>query len=120
MLTGSNPDLDIHKPNLPINNLKFTQMEVIIFESTVFEALKQELKGYVKEAVAEVLKEQTEKQQNDWITLKEAQKMLPFKSKTSWQKFRDKGIIKFTQFGRKIMYSRESIREFLNKNKIGE
>ena len=95
-------------------------MNAIIIESTVFEALKQELKGYVKEAVAEVLKEQTEKQQNDWITLKEAQKMLPFKSKTSWQKFRDKGIIKFTQFGRKIMYSRESIREFLNKNKIGE
>jgi hypothetical protein len=120
MLAASNPDLQSHKPKLLINKLKFTQMEVIIFESTVFEALKQELKGYVKEAVVEVLKEKAENQQSDWISFSEAQKMLPFKSKTSWQKFRDKGIIKFTQFGRKIMYSRESIREFLNKNKIGD
>jgi hypothetical protein len=33
MLAASNPDLDSHKPNLLINKLKVTQMEVIIFES---------------------------------------------------------------------------------------
>ena len=93
-------------------------MEVVVFESAVFEALKRELKGYVKEAVEELLQEKAEIQTTDWITLAEAKKLLPFKSKTSWQKMRDHGIIKFTQFGRKILYSRASIHEYLNKNKI--
>lgn len=93
-------------------------MEVIVFESAVFEAIKRELKGYVKEAVEELLQEKAKIQTTDWITLAEAKKLLPFKSKTSWQKMRDHGTIKFTQFGRKILYSRASILEYLNKNKI--
>jgi hypothetical protein len=93
-------------------------MEVIVLESAVFEAIKRELKGYVKEAVEELLLEKAESQTNDWITLAEAKKLLPFKSKTSWQKMRDHGIIKFTQFGRKILYSKTSILDYLNKNKI--
>jgi hypothetical protein len=93
-------------------------MELITFDSAVFEALKREIKGYVKEAVAELLIEKAERHQSDWIPLSEAKKLLPFKSKTSWQKIRDNGEIKFTQFGRKILYSRNSINEFLIKNKI--
>jgi hypothetical protein len=93
-------------------------MEVIVLESAVFEAIKRELKGYVKEAVEELLLEKAVSQTNDWIPLVEAKKLLPFKSKTSWQKMRDHGIIKFTQFGRKILYSKTSILDYLNKNKI--
>ena len=93
-------------------------MEVIMFESAAFEAFKRELKGFVKEAVKELLKEMEENEQIDWIPPPEAKKLLPFKSKTSWQKLRDNGEIKFSQFGRKILYSRKSIHEYLNKNRI--
>jgi hypothetical protein len=93
-------------------------MEVIMFESAAFEAFKRELRGFVKDAVKELLKEMEENEQIDWIPPPEAKKLLPFKSKTSWQKLRDNGEIKFSQFGRKILYSRKSIHEYLNKNKI--
>ena len=93
-------------------------MEVIVLDSAAFEALKQEFKGLVKQALAELLEEKKTEAESDWITLQDAKKLLPFKSKTSWQKIRDNGEIKFTQFGRKILYSRKSIYEFLNNNKI--
>ena len=93
-------------------------MNVIVLDSDAFEALKREFKNYVKQAVIEVLADKKSAENSDWIPLDEAQQLLPFKSKTSWQKLRDTGIIKFTQFGRKIMYSRNSIKEYLNKNKI--
>ena len=93
-------------------------MEVIVLDSAAFEALKQEFKGLVKQALAELLEEKKTEAESDWITLQDAKKLLPFKSKTSWQKIRDNSEIKFTQFGRKILYSRKSIYEFLNNNKI--
>jgi hypothetical protein len=93
-------------------------MEVIVLDSAAFDALKQEFKGLVKQALAELLEEKKTEAESDWITLQDAKKLLPFKSKTSWQKIRDNGEIKFTQFGRKILYSRKSIYEFLNNNKI--
>lgn len=93
-------------------------MEVIVFDSQAFDALKREFKGLVKQALAELLDEKKSREETDWIELSEAKKLLPFKSKTSWQKIRDNGEIKFTQFGRKILYSRNSIHEYLSKNKI--
>ncbi|MBA3901039.1 MAG: helix-turn-helix domain-containing protein [Bacteroidetes bacterium] len=93
-------------------------MEVIVLDSDAFDALKKEFKTYVKQAVAEVLADKKVAEDSDWIPLEDAQKLLPFKSKTSWQKLRDTGKIKFTQFGRKIMYSRKSIIEYLNSNKV--
>ena len=95
-------------------------MEVIVIDSEAFEQLKREIKSYVKQAVKEVLEEKSANENSDWISLKEAQKLLPYKSKTSWQKFRDSGTIKFTQptNGRNILYSRKSIVDYLNKNRI--
>jgi hypothetical protein len=93
-------------------------MNVIVLDCEAYIQLKLELKKYVKEALEEVLSEKKLAENSDWICLSDAQQLLPFKSKTSWQKLRDAGIIKFTQFGRKIMYSRNSIKDYLNKNKI--
>lgn len=93
-------------------------MEVIILDSTAFDALKKEIQILVKQAVNDVLTKKESAEKSDWITLTEAQKLLPFKSKTSWQKLRDTGTIQFTQFGRKIMYSKNSILAYLAKNKI--
>ncbi|HET6243521.1 MAG: DNA-binding protein [Bacteroidetes bacterium] len=93
-------------------------MDVIVIDSEAFDALKIEFKTYVKQAVAEALAEKKAAEDSDWISIEVAQILLPFKSKTSWQKLRDTSTIKFTQFGRKIMYSRKSILEYLNSNKI--
>ena len=79
-------------------------MEVIVLYSEAFKALKQEIKGLVKQAIAELLEEKKSEAESDWIPLPDAKKLLPLKSKTSWQKIRADGEINFTQFGRKLMY----------------
>lgn len=96
-------------------------MEVIVLNTEAYEQLKIELFGFVKKAITEVLAEKKAADNSDWIPIEEAKKLLPYKSKTSWQKFRDTGIVKFTKArkGRNIMYSRKSIIEYLNNNKIG-
>jgi hypothetical protein len=95
-------------------------MNVIVLDSEAFEQFKIELFGYVKKAITEVLAEKKAAEDSDWIPIVEAKKLLPYKSKTTWQKFRDTGTINFSQSknGRNIMYSRNSIKEYLNKNKI--
>lgn len=95
-------------------------MEVIVLNSEAYEQLKIELFGFVKKAITEVLAEKKVADNSDWLSWEEAKKLLPYKSKTSWQKFRDTGKIDFTQSenGRNIMYSRKSIIDYLNNNKI--
>ena len=53
-----------------------------------------------------------------WVTYKEAQELLPYRSKTKWQQLRDRGEIVFSQFGRKILYSRQSLIDYVKNNKI--
>lgn len=95
-------------------------MNVIVLDSDAFEQLKLEFKGYVKQALKEFMLEKQISETSDWVPIEEAMKLLPYKSKTTWQKFRDTGTIIFSQCqnGRNIMYSRKSIQEYLNKNKI--
>ncbi len=95
-------------------------MEVIVLNSEAFEQLKQEFKGYVKQALTEFIREKNSHENSEWITIEEAKKLLPYKSKTTWQKFRDQGIIDFTQppNSRNILYSKKSILNYLNKNQV--
>ncbi len=52
-----------------------------------------------------------------WIDASEAMHLLRISSVTTLQKFRDEGSIRFTQPSKKIiLYDRESILEFLDKN----
>ncbi len=95
-------------------------MEVIVIESQAFEQLKLEIKLYVKQALKELLAEQKMAESSDWITIEEAMKILPFKSKSTWQKLRDSGTIEISQSpgSRNILYSRKSILNYLNKNRV--
>jgi hypothetical protein len=93
-------------------------MNVIVTESEAFEELKLELKQYVKQALKEVLLEKQQNESSDWITIEDAKKLLPYSSKTTWQKFRDEGVIAFSQNGRNIMPSRKSISSFLKTNAV--
>lgn len=94
-------------------------MELIVLQSEAFEQLKLDMKSMIKQAVMDARLELAKKEEEDLIDWEEAKKILPYKSKSSWQQFRDSGQIKFEQIGRKIMYSRKSLVEFLKqKNKL--
>ena len=68
------------------------------------------------EQVAERLLEKLKVPQEQWIGDKEAMRLLGVK-KTTLQKYRDEGKIRFSQPSKKIIqYDRFSIDEFLEKN----
>lgn len=52
-----------------------------------------------------------------WISADEAMKLLSIKSKTTLQEYRDSGQIRYTQPRKRIiLYDRDSINEFLERN----
>ncbi len=56
----------------------------------------------------------------EFITLAEAQKILPLKSKSSWQTLRDSGELTFSKCKNLILYNRASILEYIRKNKVSQ
>lgn len=84
-------------------------MEVICLEDTAFYALVNE--------VVQRIKEKENIKADKWISAEEAMKMLRISSKTTLQKLRDEGRIRFSQPERKIiLYDVDSINCFLNKH----
>ena len=52
-----------------------------------------------------------------WIDEKEAKALLHVKSKTTMQKLRDEGNVRFSQLSKKmILYDRESVMEYIELN----
>ena len=83
-----------------------SNFNVICLESQAFYALVEEVVGRMKE--------QQNIQYDKWISDEEAMKMLRISSKTTLQKLRDEGAIRFSQPTRKlILYDRDSIWEYL-------
>jgi hypothetical protein len=84
-------------------------MEVICLETEAFYTLI--------DTVVERLESQSPDIENKWIDTEEAMNLLGIKSKTTLQKYRDNGDIRFTQPRKKIiLYDRDSIEEFLEGN----
>ena len=84
-------------------------MEVICLETEAFYTLIDK--------VVERLETQSPGIENKWIDTEEAMSLLGIKSKTTLQKYRDNGDIRFTQPRKKlILYDRESILDFLEGN----
>lgn len=54
---------------------------------------------------------------DDWLTSEEARKILGVSSKT-WQNYRDRGIIPFSQTGRKIYVLRSDLDNYLKSHRI--
>lgn len=70
----------------------------------------------VNEAVQRILESQDVKE-DKWITTDEAMALLKIKSKSTLQKLRDEGRIRYTQPDRKyILYDRASLLDFLEKH----
>ena len=82
-------------------------MEVICLEDEAFYQLI--------EKVVDRIREKHQVTEDKWITGDQAMQLLNISSRTTLQKMRDEGLIRFTQPTRKlIMYDRESILEFLD------
>jgi hypothetical protein len=84
------------------------RLDIICLESEAFYALVEE--------VVNRLKEKNNIEHEKWIDDEEAMKLLHVSSKTTLQKYRDEGYIRFSQPSKKlILYDRESILEFITK-----
>lgn len=84
-------------------------MEVICLQDQAFYTLIEEVVKRIKE------KHKIEK--DKWISPEEAMQKLRITSKTTLQKFRDEGRIRFSQPEKKIiLYDVDSINEYLEKH----
>lgn len=84
-------------------------MEVICIEDTAFYALMEE--------VVKRIKEQHDIKEDKWISGDEAMKKLRISSKTTLQKLRDEGRIRFSQPEKRvILYDVDSIYQYLDKH----
>ena len=84
-------------------------MKVICLEEAAFFELIEQ--------VVTRLKEQNSVPLDKWISDDEAMRLLNVKSKTTLQKLRDEGKIRFTQPQKKIiLYDRQSIETYLENN----
>lgn len=84
-------------------------MEVICLEEAAFYSLVEQ--------VVERLKIQHGVNKEKWISDEQAMELLNIKSKTTLQKLRDEGKLRFSQPQKKIiLYDRVSIDEYLEKN----
>ena len=79
--------------------------------------LQTEALHYLVEQVVDRLGEKMDKKEDKWRQIDEALRLLGVKSKTTLQKLRNEGSIRFTQPEKKIiLYDRESIMEYLEKH----
>lgn len=84
-------------------------MQVICLEEDAFYALVEQ--------VVTRLKDKNGSSFDKWVSDEEAMRLLNIKSKTTMQKLRDEGKIRFTQPQKKIiLYDRESINLYLEQN----
>ena len=84
-------------------------MQVICLEEAAFYAL-------VEQVVAR-LREQHGEEKEKWVSDADAMELLNIKSKTTLQKLRDEGKIRFTQPQKRIiLYDRDSIIAYLERN----
>ena len=84
-------------------------MEVICLEDSAFYALIEQ--------VVQRIKDQQNIKEDQWISGEEAMQILRISSKTTLQKLRDEGKIRFSQPEKKhILYDRVSLMQYLEKS----
>jgi hypothetical protein len=84
--------------------------DVICMESKAFYTL-------IEEVVERISEKYKLAQQDEWVDGDEAMRLLRISSKTTIQKLRDEGKIRFSQPEKKIiLYDRNSLYEYLEKH----
>ena len=85
-------------------------LNIICLETEAFFAL-------IEEVVGRLSSEKDQPVLDKWISDDEAMNLLKIKSKTTLQKLRDNGAVRFTQPAKKlILYDRDSILEYLESH----
>lgn len=91
-------------------------MEIIVFEKESYYKMLAEVKKTVREAVSEARKESVPtKEEEEWINRKEAEAILKCKV-DKLRQLRTDNVIKTSQHGRKILYYKPGLYEFLKNN----
>lgn len=90
-------------------------MEIIVFEKETYYRMLAEMKRTVKDAVKEVKTESKKMTDEQWIDGKEAQLILKCK-RDKLRQLREDEKIKVSKHGRKVLYSKPSLYEFLESN----
>ena len=84
-------------------------MQVICLEDKAFYALIEQ--------VVDRLKKEKGEEKEKWVSDEQAMQLLGIKSKTTLQKLRDEGKIRYSQPQKKIiLYDRDSINTYLERN----
>lgn len=84
-------------------------MQVVCLEEDAFYALVEQ--------VVSRLKKENNKEKEKWVSDEQAMNLLNIKSKTTLQKLRDEGKIRFSQPQKRvILYDTDSINQYLEKN----
>ena len=87
--------------------------QVVVLPESEWEGIKELLKE-----VKDTLQTKSESEiNNQWVESGEARRILGVSHKT-WQDYRDKRVIPFSQFGRKIYVRRADIEAFLQQHYI--
>lgn len=81
--------------------------------------LPQETLDEIVDMVRQIAECQTKPQMSadEWLTSEEARQLLGVSPKT-WQNYRDRGIIPFSQTGRKIYVRRADLDQYLMSHRI--
>lgn len=79
--------------------------------------LLQNFETLIKEAVKEQLPSMKNSFQKNWLSTEEVMEMMNVSRRTV-QNYRDEGKIPYTQDGRKILYPRDGVEDFLRANMV--
>jgi hypothetical protein len=90
-------------------------MEIIVFEKETYYKMLAEFKATLKDALKEMKSETAKASSESWIDAKEAQSILKCKC-DKLRHLRDTEKIKVSIHGRKILYHKPSIYQFLESN----
>lgn len=89
-------------------------MNIIVFEEESYYKMQRELMDMFVETLKKAKLEGVAKE--EWVTPDEAKRILGYRSKRKWQQLRDCGLVKYSQYGKVVKYSRESLYDYISKN----
>lgn len=93
-------------------------MDLIVFENEAYQKLRKELLTEFQSSIESAYKKAllASSLEGDWLSTQEAKNLLGVRSKSKMQDLRDNELIKYSQHGRIIKYSKKSILEFLEQH----
>lgn len=92
-------------------------METQIQLTAISESRLQSMEAAIQEIKTAIFSSKEEEIQSQWLESEEARKQLNVSKKT-WQQYRNRKALPFSQFGRKIYVKRSDIEAFLQRNII--